>query len=233
MSDGLAREPLGAGPGSTRTRRPRDTRGGFESRSVAAGPCGDGGYSLVELLVCVAVLGLVMSAAVADTRHARRQVAADGAARHLALTLRAARTEAVLRGRSVAVQFVASTDGVGYRVVADGNGNGVRGSEIEVGVDPALGPVRRLDHDFGGIRFGVGCECPGIDGGETLTQASPPVVFGESGLAVFTAHGTATSGTAYVTAGDPTASYAVRVLGSTGRTRVLRFDPARSAWADR
>lgn len=229
MNDRLARGIPAAGPVPARTRRVGDDgRAGSGARPALAR-----GYSLVELLVCVAVLGLVLTAALTDTRDARRRVAVDGAARHLALALRAARTEAALRGRSVAVQFLASAEGVTYRLVADGNGNGVRGPDIEAGVDRALGPVRRLDQDFAGIRFGVGCDCPGIDGGEALNPGSPPVQFGGSALAVFTAQGTATSGTAYVTAGDASSSFAVRVLGSTGRTRVLRFDPARNAWVDR
>lgn len=159
----------------------------------------------------------------------RRQLAADGAARHVALALRAARMEAIRQGRSVAVQFL-DTSPVEYRLVADGNGNGVRRAEIADGVDPVLGTARELSRDFPGTRFGVGCECPGIDGGEALSPASPAIQFGESRLAVFSADGTATSGTAYVT-GARASTYAVRVLGATGRTRVLRFDPGHGAWS--
>lgn len=189
------------------------------------------GFSLTELLVCVAVLGIAMTVSLADPRAVRQQVLVDGAARHLALALRAARTDAVRQGRSVAVQFLTGSP-ARYRVVADGNGNGVRRAEIDSGVDPVVGPSRRLDEDFPGVSFGVGCECGGIDGSEPPEAGGSGVEFGESALAVFTAQGTATSGTVYLRTGGGL-TYAVRVLGTTGRTRVLRFDAARGEWTER
>jgi hypothetical protein len=43
--------------------------------------------------------------------------------------------------------------------------------------------------------------------------------------------GTATSGTLYLQ--GKRAQYAVRVLGATGRTRVLAFDRERQTWINR
>jgi hypothetical protein len=47
----------------------------------------------------------------------------------------------------------------------------------------------------------------------------------------FTPSGTATSGTIYIRGRDGS-QFAVRVLGATGRTRVLRYLPARKEWTD-
>lgn len=184
-----------------------------------------GGYSMVELLLCLALATTLAAIALVDTRGARQRRLVEGAARHLALALRAARLDAVGQGRSIAVQFLEGPAGVGYRVVADGNGNGVRRAEIERGIDPVLRAIRRPGDDFAGVSFAVGCQCPGIDDDRPATG----VQFGEAGLAVFTPAGTATSGTAYLT-GAAGVTYAVRVLGATGRTRILRFDSGQAAW---
>lgn len=168
------------------------------------------------------------SFALVQTRPARRAVLLEGGARQLALAFRAARADAVRQGRSVAVQFLPEEEGLPFRMVADGNGNGVRRAEIAKGIDPALSAVRRIGDDHPGVRLGVAGPCPGIDGDGTLDEASAGVQFGESAMAVFTANGTSSSGTAYVTDGRST--YAVRVLGATGRTRVLRFDEGQRAW---
>jgi hypothetical protein len=183
------------------------------------------------VVVCLAVVALGAALVVADTSAARKALLIDGAATQLALALRSARTDAVRQGRSVAVQFTGEAQAVRYRVVADGNGNGVRRSEIDAGTDPIVTPARRLADDFPEVRAGVASQCPGIEGGEPISVDGPGIRFGDSALAVFSPSGTATSGTAYLTDGHRT--YAVRVLGTTGRTRVLRFDPVRGDWMPR
>ena len=48
----------------------------------------------------------------------------------------------------------------------------------------------------------------------------------------FTADGTATSGTVYIRSGRGH-QYAVRILGTTGRTRVLEFNVGAGTWTER
>ena len=56
-----------------------------------------------------------------------------------------------------------------------------------------------------------------------------PIRIGSSQIVTFTPIGTATSGTVYLH-GRGVTQYAVRVLGVTGRTRVMRFDPGAGEW---
>ena len=50
-------------------------------------------------------------------------------------------------------------------------------------------------------------------------------------LMSFTPLGTASSGTLYLRGRDGS-QYAVRVLGATGRTRVLRYEPVTRTWVE-
>lgn len=175
------------------------------------------------------IVALVASMTIAQSAGARERILLAGAARHVALSFRAARAEAALSGRAVAIQFLDRVAGTRYRVVADGDGDGVRSSDIADGRDPVIGATRSLTDDYGGVRFAIGCDCPGIEGDEPLAAGTPGVRFGTSALATFAPGGTATAGTLYLSSGGAT-TYAVRVAGSTGRTRVLRYDPARQEW---
>jgi len=82
----------------------------------------------------------------------------------------------------------------------------------------------------------------GFGGGEHLVHQAalfPDVNFvgaepfrnGVAKLLALNADGTATPGTLYMRSTNR-AQYAVRVLGSTGRIRVLRFDAALRRWTD-
>ena len=64
-----------------------------------------------------------------------------------------------------------------------------------------------------------------------LSEGTPgdPVRIGSSSLMSFTPLGTATPGTIYLRGRDGS-QYAVRVLGATGRTRVLRDAPGTREW---
>jgi glutamate synthase domain-containing protein 3 len=60
---------------------------------------------------------------------------------------------------------------------------------------------------------------------------SDPVKLGASNLLSFTPLGTSTSGSVFVRGRDGS-QFAVRVLGATGRARVLRYVPHSGEWTD-
>lgn len=190
---------------------------------------GTRGYSVAELLIVLALVALAVVPALPGGAFARKRAALAGAATYVAQALNAARTEAVRRGANVAVQFGDNPQQPAYRLVVDGNGDGVRRADVEAGIDRPLGGMAPLADHFPGVRFLVGCRCPDIDATTALRQGAPGVRFGPGALAVFTPAGTATSGTVYISAGDQT-TYAVRVLGATGRLRTLRFDEGIGEW---
>jgi hypothetical protein len=129
----------------------------------------------------------------------------------------------------MALRFETRAGDVSYRLYADGNRNGVRAADISAGVDRAIGPGERLGDLFAGVTFARDPSTPPIDGAGDAGSSTDPIRFGASNLASFTPSGTATAGTAYL-AGRGPAQCAVRVLGVTGRVRLLCYRPADGQW---
>ena len=186
------------------------------------------GYSLLELMFAAALsvtLGAIAAplllAAVDDVR-------AAGAVRYVSTRLQQARMEAVGRSADVGVQFVQTPDGYAYTVYVDGNGNGVRTRDIQGGLDQRLGSVERLPYHFAGVDFGVQAGLPPVDAGGAA-PGTDPIKLGSSSILTFTALGTSSSGSLYLR-GRRSSQYVIRILGETGKTRVLKFDPRAQHW---
>ena len=141
-----------------------------------------------------------------------------------------ARMLAVKRSASVALRFEAVGRGYAIAEYADGNGNGVRSTEIAAGIDPPLAPRQLLHEQFPTVVFGLRANVPDVDGTRS-TADSDGVRVGSSRILTLGPDGTATSGTLYVH--GRRGQFAVRVLGATGRTRVLRFDTGTRRWIAR
>jgi hypothetical protein len=88
-------------------------------------------------------------------------------------------------------------------------------------------PERLVAH-FTGVDFGAIPGLPAIDAGGT-PPGTDPIRLGASGLASFSARGTASSGTVYIKS-RLNAQYAVRIFGDTGKTRMLKFDRHTGRW---
>ena len=113
--------------------------------------------------------------------------------------------------------------------MADGNRNGVRTAELVTGIDRVLSEPEQIGARFAGVSFGLHLGVPDADG--HMSGSLDGVRIGPSRLLVVNVDGTATSGTLYLRGRSHT-QYAVRVLGVTGRVRVLRFDDERRRWID-
>jgi prepilin-type N-terminal cleavage/methylation domain-containing protein len=186
------------------------------------------GFSLVEALVVVTLIGILTSAALPLSQNAVDRSRTAGAASFVASRLMLARIQAVKRSTFVAVQFVRKPDGYWFRTYADGNGNGVLSAEISRGVDVPLDNEERLDRHFPGVIFGM---CQGVTPvapGDPF-DADDPIHVGPSTLMSFNPNGSSTAGTLYVR-GTHANQFAVRVLGVTARTRILHFDFADGTW---
>ena len=153
-----------------------------------------------------------------------------GAASYVAGRIALARLEAVRRSAHVAIRFTAEPDGYSLQTYVDGNRNGVLTRDIALGFDTPITSREHLDHHFSGVEFGIQPNVTGIDPGPF--DASDPVQIGSSTLLSFSPTGSSTSGTLFIR-GLRGHQFAVRLLGATGRTRILEFNFAERRWLAR
>lgn len=187
------------------------------------------GVSLLEVLLAVAMTMTAGALALALTASAIDEMRTAVAARYVAGRIGSVRIEAVRRATAVALRFEAVDDDYMYAPYEDGNGNGVRTTEIRAGVDRPLGGFEKLGDKFPGVEFELIPGVPDADG-ETGTGVDG-VRIGSARLLTMSADGTATSGTLYIR--GRRAQYAVRILGVTGRTRMLQYLAGDRTWLSR
>jgi type II secretory pathway pseudopilin PulG len=197
--------------------------------STAVGLARHQGYTLIELLFLISVVATVSAVAIPATRDAIDELRTAMAARSLSARLMYARIDAVKRSASVALRFEPVGDDYRVTTVVDGNGNGVRSLEIQSGVDVPLTIAGRLRDQFPGIQFGFLPGVPDADGSPTTDPDG--VRIGTARLLTMSPDGTATAGTLYLH--GRRSQFAVRVLGATGRVRVLQFHQGTRTWRTR
>ena len=199
------------------------------SFSAAATVTSERGISLVEVLFALAMSVTVGALAMAMTSTAIDDLRTAVAARYIAGRIGSARIDAVRRAGAVALRFEPVDGDYVYAPYEDGNGNGVRTAEIRSGVDRQLGPSERLADKFPGVHFELMPGVPDADGQGGTGEDG--VRIGSAGLLTMSADGTATSGTLYIR--GRRGQYAVRVLGVTGRTRMLQYAAGNRIWLSR
>ena len=114
------------------------------------------------------------------------------------------------------------------RLFQDGNGNGVRTRDIQRGADRQIQAPERLRDQFTGIDFGTLPGLPPIDPAGS-PPGDDPIRLGSSDILTFSALGTSSSGSLYIR-GRRTAQYVIRILGESGKTRLLKFDSNARQW---
>jgi len=184
--------------------------------------------SLIELTFAAGLLVTVSAIALPQLTAGLEELRARAAVRYVTSRLQKVRAEAANRSNHVAVRFTRDAEGYSFAVYTDGNGDGVRSADIHAGVDPRITDDERLPDHFPGVDFNA---LPGLPAADPSSSppGNDPVRVGTSHILSFSPLGTATPGSLYV--GSARQQYAVRVLGETGRTRVLRFDRARRTWS--
>lgn len=184
------------------------------------------GLSLIEVLLALSVAMAAAGAAVPATLELNRAMKMRAASAFLRGYLQHARLEALKRSRAVGVRFREAGDDWRVGSYADGNGNGIRSTDIAGGVD------RVVDEE---AAFGVRCpsiriaRLPGVPdvNGEPGGEA---VRLGSAGIATFDADGSASAGSIYLT--DGRTQVAVTITPATGRIRLRRWDRRLEAWEE-
>ena len=186
------------------------------------------GYTLLELLLVMALATAIAGIALPLWRTTVDHMNTSAAARYLAGRIAQARLDAVRRSTVVGLRFEREGDDYAYRLLLDGNGNGLRMADVTAGADTPLGPVERLGDQFRGVSFSLTPGIRDIDGGSGNTDG---VRIGSTPFLSLTPLGTATGGTLYVR--GRRAQFAIRILGATGRTRLFFYDPGVRRWIAR
>lgn len=191
------------------------------------------GFQLVELLVVLALIGLMAVMTVPSFLRISGQWRMRSAAQEVVGVMRLARSHAVRRCANVAVKFRPRAEGhATYALYRDSDGDGVLNRDIDLGIDPMVAPPQRLELIGSQVRFGF------PPGRLARDPASPrkfvrngddPIRFNNSNLASFGPLGTATPGTVFLTDGQSGLA-AVRVTGRTGRVKVVVYDFEEEVW---
>jgi prepilin-type N-terminal cleavage/methylation domain-containing protein len=188
------------------------------------------GYSLLEILMAITIMVIVGGAAIPLAHHSVDRSRAAGAARYMAGRMALTRFEAVRRSACVAIRFTEEADGYRMQVFVDGNRNGVMTADIAAGIDRPITSGEQLDYHFSGIGFRIQPDVTGIDPGPFNT--GDPIQIGSSTLLSFSPTGSSTSGTLFISSVRGN-QFAVRLLGATGRTRILEFSFGARQWVSR
>jgi prepilin-type N-terminal cleavage/methylation domain-containing protein len=187
------------------------------------------GFTLVEMLFALAIIATLAAVALPTANDAVDEMRTLMAARSLAARLSQIRIDAVTRSRSLALRFEAAGGAYRWSVYADGNGNGLRTADIAAGIDVSLGPKEMLGDKFPGVALGL---LPGYpDADNVAGTGSDGVRIGTARILTMSPDGTATAGTLYLHGRRN--QFAIRVLGATGRIRVLQYDQGRGTWITR
>jgi prepilin-type N-terminal cleavage/methylation domain-containing protein len=169
------------------------------------------GFSLVELMIVVAMIGILGGMAVLQIDTLRKGLLGDGAMRVVMGQLNIARETAVARRRSVTVEFV------GSNVLRLTIGDEASNVAFESGVQYAL------VQDMGDTPDGFGRAAPTTFGSTMQTT----VTFNSEGSLV-DGGGSPINGTVFLAVpGEPLTARAVTVLGTIGRVRGYRWDGTR------
>lgn len=191
------------------------------------------GFSLVEMVIVLALLVLIALFAVPDLLRASSGLRVRLAAEEVARAMHRARMTAIRSRIQVAVRFdTDDPENVTFSLYRDGDGDGVRNADIDAGIDPlfeAPRPLRRLGSGVGfGFPRGVRPRDPG-NPRRYLDRLEDPIRFNRSDLASFGLLGTGTPGSAYLTAGHGTLAV-VRVFNRTGKIEILTYDAEVRRW---
>lgn len=192
-------------------------------------PTRERGAAIVDLVCATGLIAIIGAMSVPSLDAWLDRDRARLSARYLAGKLHQARMEALKRNAEVAVRFGDAAAGYPFAFFVDGNGNGVLQADIAEGTDAQIVPPERLEDRFRAVTLRVVEDVPGIDDGDVIAGGSDPLRIGRSSLVSFSPLGTCTSGTIFV-AGQSAPQAAIRILGVTGRLRVLWFDRAHGSW---
>ena len=189
------------------------------------------GYSLIEILTVVAIIGIIALCAVPAFANFRRRMSVIAAAEQLRGILRLTRSRAIATGHHAGVKFIAGREWQ-YAIYDDLDGDGVRNDDITSGVDRRVAGPAVVMPSFHIATIGLLDVTVKDPDGDALKPDASPVQFGRSTICSFSPIGSGTPGTVYlIDRGGQL--WAARCSGNGGRVRVLRYDAGAKKWERR
>ncbi len=193
----------------------------------------DGGFTLVELLTVLSIIGLLLTWSIPSLLEMSRRFRVELAANELMSALRLARSAAVKRAANVGAKFYVSEEGgVAYALYRDGDGDGVLTRDIRAGIDPPISLPRSLGHFGRTVHFGFPPGPAPRDPGNPsrrLENLNDPIRLNRSDIASFNPLGGSTPGSLYLTDGHRELAV-VRIFGRTGKVKIMRYDIETEEW---
>jgi hypothetical protein len=178
----------------------------------------DGGHTASELLVALAITGLMTVAAIPVLMDAYRAAALRAVAGRIGGLMIRCRIQAVMRGRAVSLVFE-RRDGHVWRcfLAEDRDGDGVRRDDLQRGRDGLLGEVVHFENSAAGLGILTRVRVPNPTGRGALDgDLSDPVRAGRGDIITFTPRSTATPSSIYMT-DHHSRMRVLRVYGGTAR----------------
>ena len=174
---------------------------------------GQAGFSLIEIMIVTAVMGIVTGIAVVTISSSRQGLNGDGAMRTVLSQMNSAREQAITQRRNMRLTFTGT--------------NSIQIVREEV-PGPTLTTITSVPFE-GGVQFltvtGLP-DTPEAFGNSTATYfgAATEIKFAPDGTLV-DQNGNTVNGTVFVAiAGQTLSARAVTIFGSTGRVRAYRWD---------
>jgi type II secretion system protein H len=190
------------------------------------------GFTLLELLTVIAILGMVAATAVPSWMTLRRRAAVRSAAAEIRMVFHATRARAIARSDHAGLRFTRNGSQWQFAVYDDGDADGVRNDDIAARIDRCVIPPQHLFQQPQLVSIGLLPNEIRDPDGDRLRPTDAPIQFGRSAICSFSPMGSSTSGTIYLT-DDGGSLYAVRVYGATAKIRLLRYDAALRRWESR
>jgi prepilin-type N-terminal cleavage/methylation domain-containing protein len=184
------------------------------------------GYTLMEILIVLAIIGLILGVAFPNFQKMQRRMALRAAAGELRSVFNLVRMRAIARGINTGVKFVMLDGAWHFATYEDGDHDGVRNDDIKKGTDPMVAKPRIVFSQSQIVTIGLPSFAFKDPDGDTVKS---PVTFNQTALCSFSPIGEATPGSIYITDNDGEL-WCVRVYGATAKVRALRYDRTKKRW---